>query len=141
MQEIGAVISAAHFIPGQYIDVTAPSIGKGFQGAMKRWGFKGGRASHGTSLAHRAMGSTGQRQDPGRVFKGKKMPGRMGGKSVTVQNLKIMKVDSELNVLFVKGAVPGHDMQYVRVRDALKKMALFDVGGEGGGLKVPFPVA
>lgn len=111
------------------MDVSAPSIGKGFQGAMKRWGFKGGRASHGASLSHRSLGSTGMRQDPGRVFKGKKMAGRMGGNDATVQNLKVssstncqvIKVDTELDLIYVRGAVPGHDHQFVRVQDAIKK--------------------
>ncbi|KAL1922201.1 mitochondrial 54S ribosomal protein uL3m [Calcarisporiella thermophila] len=121
MLPVGTQISAAHFVAGQYVDVAAPSLGKGFQGVMKRHGFKGQQASHGVSLAHRSLGSTGQRTDPARVFKGKKMPGRMGGnKQVTVQNLKVMKVDTELNLLLVKGAVPGFDDQFVRIQDAIK---------------------
>jgi large subunit ribosomal protein L3 len=117
-------IFASHFLPGQYVDVTAPSIGKGFAGAMKRYGFKGLRASHGVSLTHRSLGSTGQRQDPGKVFKGKKMAGRMGGNNVTVHNLKVIKVDSKLNLLYVRGCVPGYDEQYVKVRDAIKMRGL-----------------
>ncbi|RKP10067.1 translation protein [Thamnocephalis sphaerospora] len=113
-------ITAAHFLPGQFVDVTAPTIGKGFAGGMKRHGFKGLRASHGVSLTHRSLGSTGQCQDPGKVFKGKKMAGRMGGKNATMQNLKVMKVDAGLNLLYVRGAVPGHKTQYIRVKDAVK---------------------
>ncbi|CAG8479778.1 12752_t:CDS:2 [Funneliformis mosseae] len=118
---VGTEIKAAHFVPGQYVDVTAPSIGKGFAGVMKRWNFKGLPASHGTSLAHRSAGSTGQNQDPGRVFKGKKMAGRLGGQSATVLNLKVLKIDNYLNLIYIKGSVPGFDNQFVRIRDAIKK--------------------
>ncbi|PKY41411.1 translation protein, partial [Rhizophagus irregularis] len=118
---VGTEIKAAHFVPGQYVDVTAPSIGKGFAGVMKRWNFRGLPASHGTSLAHRSAGSTGQNQDPGKVFKGKKMAGRLGGNSATVLNLKVLKIDNILNLIYVKGGVPGFDDQYVRIRDAIKK--------------------
>ncbi|KAI8971544.1 translation protein [Mycotypha africana] len=117
---IGTELKAEHFVTGQYVDVTAPSIGKGFAGVMKRWNFKGQPASHGTSLTHRSAGSTGQRKWPSKVFKGKKMAGRLGGENVTVQNLKVVKVDPELNLLFVKGAVPGFDDQFVKVKDAVK---------------------
>ncbi|CEQ39759.1 SPOSA6832_01305 [Sporobolomyces salmonicolor] len=116
----GTTLSAAHFVPGQQVDVQAPSIGKGFQGVMKRHNFRGLRASHGTSISHRSHGSTGQHQDPGRVFPGKKMAGRMGGQNVTTQNLIIERIDTALNVLYVRGAVPGAPGAFVRVKDALK---------------------
>ncbi|KAK0228676.1 mitochondrial 50S ribosomal protein L3 [Armillaria fumosa] len=119
---VGTTLSAIHFVPGQYVDVIATSIGKGFQGAMKRWGFKGLRASHGVSKAHRSAGSTGQHQDPGRVFPGKKMAARMGGQRITTQNLPVIRVDTNLNLLFVQGSVPGVDDAHVMVRDAKKKM-------------------
>ena len=119
---IGTELRASHFIPGQMVDVTGTSIGKGFQGVMKRWGFKGGPASHGCSKAHRKPGSIGQSTKPGRVFKGKKMAGRMGGDRVTVQNLPIYRVDNDRNLIYVRGAVPGHTGNWVRVRDAVKKL-------------------
>ncbi|GAA5880761.1 hypothetical protein JCM3774_005702 [Rhodotorula dairenensis] len=118
----GTNLSAAHFVPGQHVDVQAPSIGKGFQGVMKRHGFAGLRASHGTSVSHRSHGSTGQHQDPGRVFPGKKMAGRMGGRNVTTQNLMVERIDLEHNVVYVRGAVPGPPGSFVRVTDALKKV-------------------
>lgn len=118
----GTTLSAAHFVPGQHVDVQAPSIGKGFQGVMKRHGFAGLRASHGTSVSHRSHGSTGQHQDPGRVFPGKKMAGRMGGRNVTTQNLMVERIDLEHNVVYVRGAVPGPPGSFVRVTDALKKV-------------------
>ncbi|KAI8607006.1 translation protein, partial [Chytriomyces sp. MP71] len=117
----GTKLTAMHFVAGQYVDCQAKTTGKGFQGVMKRHGFKGLRASHGVSLSHRSGGSTGNRQLPGRVFKGKKMPGRMGGKTRTVQNLRVMKIDTALNLIYVKGAVPGPEHKYVRVSDALRK--------------------
>uniref|UniRef100_A0A7S2UC97 Large ribosomal subunit protein uL3m n=1 Tax=Attheya septentrionalis TaxID=420275 RepID=A0A7S2UC97_9STRA len=117
----GTVIHARHFIPGQNVDVAGISKGKGFQGAMKRHGFAGMPATHGTSLSHRALGSTGQCQDPGKVFKGKKMAGRMGSDRVTVQNLRIVKVDRGRNLLYVKGAIPGNKGGFVEIRDAVKK--------------------
>ncbi|KAG0167575.1 54S ribosomal protein L3 [Apophysomyces sp. BC1034] len=121
---VGTELTADHFVTGQFVDVTAPSlgsIGKGFAGVMKRWNFAGLPASHGVSLTHRSGGSTGQRKWPSKVFKGKKMAGRLGGTSVTVQSLKVMKVDSAMNLLYVKGAVPGFDDQFVKIRDAVKK--------------------
>ncbi|KAK3820054.1 MAG: translation protein [Benniella sp.] len=118
---VGTELVASHFAPGQYVDCSAPTIGKGFQGAMKRHGFGGQPASHGTSVTHRSLGSVGQRKDPGKVFKGKKMAGRMGGDQATVQNLKVMKIDNELNLIYVKGSIPGVDDQYVKVQDAVKK--------------------
>eukprot|EP00741_Cyanophora_paradoxa_P009657 tig00001574_g9355.t1 len=118
---VGTEITARHFLPGQYIDVQGTSVGKGFQGAMKRHHFAGQGASHGNSLSHRVLGSTGNRQDPGRVFKGKKMAGHLGAATRTIQNLQIFKVDAARNLLFVKGNVPGHAGSYARVKDAIKK--------------------
>lgn len=118
--EPGQEITAGHFLPGQRIDVRGITIGRGFQGAMKRHNFGGLRASHGVSAVHRAMGSTGQMQDPGRVFKGKKMPGQMGSRQVTTQNIEVVRVDSEKNLLLVKGHVPGHEGGWVRISDAIK---------------------
>ena len=105
----------------KFVDVKSKTIGKGFAGAMKRWNFAGLRASHGVSISHRAHGSTGQNQDPGRVFKGKKMAGRMGNKKVTKQNLKVIDVDSENNLLMVKGSVPGKKNSIVYLKDSVKK--------------------
>jgi large subunit ribosomal protein L3 len=119
--EVGSELTAEHFIPGQFVDVTGTSQGKGFQGAMKRWNFAGGRATHGNSLSHRILGSTGQRQDPGKVFKGKKMPGHMGAERVTTQNLKIVKTDAERGLILVEGAVPGAKGGWILVRDAVKR--------------------
>lgn len=116
----GTFLRSAHFLPGQLVDVKARSIGKGFQGAMKKWGFAGMPASHGQSLTHRAIGATGARSDPGRVFKGKKMAGRMGGTCVTVSRLRILKIDHGLNCIMVRGAVPGHDGTVVRIADSKK---------------------
>jgi large subunit ribosomal protein L3 len=117
---VGAEISAEHFVPGQKVDVAGISIGKGFAGAMKRWNFGGLRATHGVSVSHRSHGSTGQRQDPGKVFKGKKMAGHLGDERVSVQNLQIVRVDAKRGLLFVKGAVPGAEGGWVEVRDAAK---------------------
>jgi len=117
----GTIITPDHFVEGQYVDVRANSKGKGFAGVMKRWGFKGLRASHGVSVSHRSAGSMGQSQDPGRVLPGKKMAGRMGGSRVTVQNVPIIKVDAELGVILVKGPIPGPDKAFVMVQDAIKK--------------------
>ena len=121
--EIGAEITANHFVPGQFVDVTGTSQGKGFQGAMKRWNFSGLRATHGVSVSHRSHGSTGQRQDPGKVFKGKKMAGHMGDDRITTQNLVVAKVDVARGLVMVRGAVPGSKGGWVLVRDAVKKAA------------------
>jgi len=118
---VGAEIRADHFETGDHVDVCGTSIGKGFQGVMKRWGFKGQPASHGASLSHRSTGSIGGCQDPGRVWKGKKMPGRMGNKRVTTLSLMIQKVDAERNLIYVRGAVPGHKGNFVRLTDATRK--------------------
>ncbi|CUH50888.1 50S ribosomal protein L3 [Shimia sp. R11_0] len=130
--EVGAEISAEHFLEGQKVDVAGTSIGKGFAGAMKRHNFGGLRATHGVSISHRSHGSTGQCQDPGRVFKGKKMAGHMGAVRVTTQNLEVVKTDAERGLLFIKGAVPGSKGGWVSVKDAVKKKA-----PEG----LPFPAA
>ena len=119
--DVGAELTAEHFVNGQHVDVSATSIGKGFAGAMKRWGFGGLRASHGVSISHRAHGSTGQCQDPGKVFKGKKMAGHLGASRVTVQNLEVIETNAERGVVLVKGAVPGPKGGWVLVRDALKR--------------------
>ena len=118
--DVGAYISADHFVAGQMVDVTGHTVGKGFAGAMKRWNFGGMRASHGVSITHRAHGSTGQRQDPGRVFKNKKMAGHMGDRQRTQQNLEIVSTDVERGLLFVKGSVPGHKGAWLLVKDAVK---------------------
>ncbi|KAJ1928379.1 hypothetical protein IWQ60_002101 [Tieghemiomyces parasiticus] len=134
---VGTSLTAAHFVPGQFVDVTGISRGKGFQGVMKRWGFKGGPASHGSSLFHRGGGSTGQRAQPGKVFKGKKMAGNMGNDQKTVQNLQVMKVDRDLNLIWVRGAVPGADKGYIRVRDSVRKYGARKFPKEAGS--PPFP--
>ncbi len=117
----GAEISVAHFAPGQFVDVVGTTVGKGFQGVMKRHHFAGLEASHGVSISHRSHGSTGQRQDPGRVFKGKKMAGHMGDRRRTQQNLQVVRADAERGVLFLKGSVPGAEGSFVLVRDAAKR--------------------
>ncbi len=119
--EVGDELTAAHFIAGQHVDVIGTSIGKGFAGVMKRHNFHGLRATHGVSISHRSHGSTGQRQDPGKVFKGKKMAGHLGHERVTVLNLKVVSTDAERGLILVRGAVPGHDGGWVLVRDAVKK--------------------
>lgn len=118
--DLGAELSASHFVPGQLVDVAGITIGKGFAGGMKRHGFGGLNASHGVSVSHRSHGSTGQRQDPGKVFKGKKMAGHMGATRVTTQNLEVVAVDTEDNLILVKGAVPGHRGAWLEIRDAVK---------------------
>ena len=119
--DVGAQLSAEHFVEGQKVDVTGTSVGKGFAGAMKRHNFGGLRASHGVSVSHRSHGSTGQCQDPGKVFKGKKMAGHMGSTRVTTQNLEVVKTDAERGLLMIKGAVPGSKGSWIMVRDAIKK--------------------
>lgn len=118
---VGTTIGVRHFVPGQYVDVTGITRGKGFQGGMKRWGFKGMPASHGASLSHRSIGSTGQRDAPGKVFKGKKMPGRMGGKQRTVKNVWVYKIDPTRNLMWVRGQVPGAEGNFVFIKDAVYK--------------------
>ena len=117
---VGSTISAEHFVAGQKVDITGHTQGKGFAGAMKRWGFGGLRATHGVSLSHRSHGSTGNRQDPGRVFKGKKMAGHMGDRQRTQQNLEIVRTDADRGLLFVRGSVPGAKNSWLLVRDAVK---------------------
>jgi large subunit ribosomal protein L3 len=118
---VGAEITADHFIVGQFVDVTGTSIGKGFAGGMKRWNFGGLRASHGVSISHRSIGSTGGRQDPGKTFKNKKMPGHMGVERVTTLNLRVVQTDTERGLILVEGAVPGAKGGWITVRDAVKK--------------------
>tara|TARA_R110000782_G_scaffold117364_3_gene207599 strand:- start:30236 stop:31000 length:765 start_codon:yes stop_codon:yes gene_type:complete len=125
--DVGAEIAADHFIAGQLVDVTGHTQGKGFAGAMKRWGFGGMRATHGVSISHRAHGSTGNRQDPGRVFKNKKMAGHMGDRQRTQQNLEIVRTDVERGLLFVKGSVPGSKGTWLLVKDAVKVARPADV--------------
>ena len=129
---VGEEISAEHFLEGQKVDVSGTSIGKGFAGAMKRWNFGGLRASHGVSISHRSHGSTGQCQDPGKVFKGKKMAGHMGAARVTTQNLEVVRTDADRGLIMIKGAVPGSKGGWVTVKDAVKKKL-----PDG----VPFPAA
>jgi large subunit ribosomal protein L3 len=132
MLEPGIVLSSAHFVAGQKVDVTGVTVGKGFAGAMKRWNFSGLEASHGVSVSHRSHGSTGNRQDPGKTFKNKKMAGHLGVERVTTQNLEVAGVDAEKGLLLIKGAVPGSKGGYVLVRDAVKRARHADA---------PFPAA
>ena len=118
--DVGATVTADHYVAGQMVDIQGVTQGKGFAGGMKRWGFGGLRATHGVSLSHRSLGSTGQRQDPGRVFKNKKMAGHMGAKNRTQQNLEIVRTDVERGLLFVKGSVPGHKGGWLLVKDSVK---------------------
>ena len=117
---VGATLTADHFIAGQFVDITGHTQGKGFAGAMKRWGFGGMRASHGVSVSHRAHGSTGQRQDPGKVFKNKKMAGHMGDRQRTQQNLQVVRTDAGRGLIFVRGSVPGAKNGWMLIRDAVK---------------------
>jgi len=130
--DVGAEISAEHFVAGQMVDIQGRTQGKGFQGGMKRWGFGGLRATHGVSVSHRSLGSTGQRQDPGKVFKNKKMAGHMGDKNRTQQNLEIVRTDAERGLLFVKGSVPGSKGGWVLVKDAVKEPAHKDAPRPAG---------
>ncbi len=118
---VGAEITAEHFVPGQFVDVTGISIGKGFAGAMKRWNFAGLRATHGVSISHRCHGSTGNRQDPGRVFPGKKMAGHLGDETVTTQNIEVVKTDIDRGLIMVRGSVPGAKGGWVQMSDAVKR--------------------
>merc|ERR1739841_345402 len=125
--DVGSEITANHYVEGQLVDVSGVSIGKGFAGAMKRHNFGGLRASHGVSISHRSHGSTGQRQDPGKVFKGKKMAGHLGSERVTIQSLEIVRVDAERGLVLVKGAVPGSKESWVEIRDAVKGVGAEDL--------------
>lgn len=136
---VGTPLKAAHFVPGQRVDVQGVTRGKGFQGPMKRWGFKGGPASHGTSLAHRSHGSLGGTQDPGRIFKGKKMAGRMGGRRRTVQSLVVHRIDTARDLVYVRGAIPGARGHWVRITDAIKKRHEAAMQPSTLGGKLPFP--
>jgi large subunit ribosomal protein L3 len=118
---VGAEVTADHFVAGQYVDVTGTSKGKGFAGGMKRWNFAGLRATHGVSVSHRSIGSTGNRQDPGKVFKNKKMPGQLGVETVTTQNIEVVRTDAERGLILLKGSVPGAPGGWVSVRDAVKR--------------------
>src|SRR6188508_1949717 len=118
---VGAEITADHFVVGQFVDVTGTSVGKGFAGGMKRWNFRGLRASHGVSISHRSIGSTGGRQDPGKTFKNQKMPGHMGVDRITTLNLKVVQLDVERGLILIEGAVPGAKGGWITVRDAVKK--------------------
>jgi large subunit ribosomal protein L3 len=125
--EVGAEFTADHFAAGQKVDVTGVTVGKGFAGAMKRWNFGGMRATHGVSVSHRAHGSTGQRQDPGKVFKGKKMAGHMGQDQVTTLNLTVFGIDVDRGLILIRGAVPGSEGGFVQIRDAVKSAAPADL--------------
>jgi len=133
---VGAEITVEHFVPGQFVDVTATSMGKGFAGGMKRWNFGGLRATHGVSISHRSIGSTGNRQDPGKVFKNKKMPGHLGAETTTTQNIVVVKTDLERGLIMVKGSVPGVKGAWVSVRDAVKRK-LPDSAPKPGAFKLP----
>ena len=133
---VGAEITVEHFVPGQFVDVTATSMGKGFAGGMKRWNFGGLRATHGVSISHRSIGSTGNRQDPGKVFKNKKMPGHLGAETVTTQNIVVVKTDAGRGLIMVKGSVPGVKGAWVSVRDAVKRK-LPDGAPKPGAFKMP----
>jgi large subunit ribosomal protein L3 len=121
--EVGAEFTADHFMAGQVVDVSGLTVGKGFQGGMKRWNFGGLRATHGVSLSHRSLGSTGNRQDPGRTFKGKKMAGHLGQENVTTLNVTVFRVDVARGLILLKGSVPGTEGTYVKIRDAVKRAA------------------
>ena len=143
LAEVGAEFGANHFVVGQKVDVCATSKGKGFQGGIKRHNFGGMRATHGVSVSHRALGSTGQCQDPGKVFKGKKMAGQMGNKRITTQNLEVAALDLEDNLILVKGSVPGPRSGWVMVTDAEKRDAPADtpkpMGAKEGAAKAEAP--
>ena len=138
---VGDELSVEHFVVGQFVDVTSTSKGKGFAGVMKRHNFAGLEASHGVSVSHRSHGSTGQNQDPGRVFKGKKMAGHMGDERVTVQNLKVAAVAADRGLIMVKGAVPGGENAWVYVTDSIKKVCKLELPTPAGLKKIDEPVA
>ena len=141
--DVGSEFTADHFVPGQKIDITGVTVGKGFAGAMKRWNFGGMRATHGVSVSHRAHGSTGNRQDPGRTFPGKKMAGHLGQETVTTLNITVWRVDVERGLILVKGAVPGAEGSFVKLRDAVKIAAPADAPKPGAFRKAgdaPAPV-
>jgi large subunit ribosomal protein L3 len=129
--EVGATMQADHFVEGQLVDVTGTSIGKGFAGGMKRWNFGGLRATHGVSVSHRSHGSTGGRQDPGKVFKNKKMAGHMGQDRITTQNVKVVRTDVERGLIMVQGSVPGSKGGWIMIRDAVKKALPKDAQSPG----------
>jgi large subunit ribosomal protein L3 len=133
---VGAEITADHYVVGQFVDVTGTTTGKGFAGGMKRWNFGGLRATHGVSVSHRSHGSTGGRQDPGKTFKNKKMPGHMGAETVTTQNIVVVKTDTGRGLIMVKGSVPGVKGAWVSVRDAVKRK-LPDGAPKPGAFKLP----
>jgi large subunit ribosomal protein L3 len=137
---VGAEITVDHFVAGQFVDVTATSMGKGFAGGMKRWNFAGLRATHGVSVSHRSIGSTGNRQDPGKVFKNKKMPGHLGAETVTTQNIVVVKTDADRGLILVKGSVPGVKGAWVSVRDAVKRK-LPEGAPKPGAFKMPAAAA
>jgi len=147
--DVGAEITADHFVPGQKVDITGLTVGKGFAGAMKRWNFGGMRATHGVSVSHRAHGSTGNRQDPGRTFPGKKMAGHLGQETVTTLNITVWRVDAERGLILVKGSVPGTEGTFVRIRDAVKatlpaeapKPGAFKSSGQPVGEEAPVEAA
>lgn len=130
--DVGAEFTADHFVPGQKVDIQGVTVGKGFAGAIKRWHFGGLRATHGVSVSHRSHGSTGQRQDPGKVFKNKKMAGHLGQDNRTTQNITVWRIDVERGLIMVKGAVPGAEGGYVKIRDAIKKALPKDAPKPGG---------
>src|ERR1700761_8584216 len=125
--DVGAEFTADHYVAGQAVDIQGLTVGKGFQGGIKRWNFGGLRATHGGAVSHRSLGSTGNRQDPGRTFKGKKMAGHLGQETVTTLNLTVFRVDVERGLILIKGAVPGTEGTYVKIRDAVKKSPPKDV--------------
>jgi large subunit ribosomal protein L3 len=137
---VGSEVTVDHFMAGQFVDVTGTSQGKGFQGGIKRWNFKGLRATHGVSVSHRSIGSTGNRQDPGKVFKNKKMPGHLGSETVTTQNIVVVRTDKDRGLIMLKGSVPGSKGGWVSVRDAVKRK-LPDAAPKPGAFKAPVAVA
>jgi large subunit ribosomal protein L3 len=142
---VGAELTADHFVVGQFVDVSGTTLGKGFAGGMKRWNFGGLRATHGVSVSHRSIGSTGGRQDPGKTFKNKKMPGHLGAERVTTQNLRVVQTDVERGLILVEGAVPGHAGGWIHVRDAVKRALPKDAPLPGkfrvNGGETPAPAA